>query len=119
MMYFNILSLLLKIFSNKYTYIFLFILTVIISSVIFVNKINSYEDKIEELEANIENLNITNSLLIKENIFHQDKIKILLSYSNSSYAIEQINIIELSKENKNAINYISNDFYNYFTQLSN
>lgn len=112
-----VLSIMLKVLSSKWTYVTLFILTVIITCSIFIFRIRAYENKIRVLNDAITQLEITNTVLYKDNLFKDEKLKILKSFSNSTSAIEKITDEELSYEEKEAVNAISNDFYNYFNTI--
>ena len=112
-------SFILKIFSSKITYILLFIATIVITSIVFKSFAYKYEKKIDVLENTIEDLEITNNYLYKENIMQHDKITLLTTYSNSTMIINKLNRNKLEEGQKHAINNVSNDFYDYFNIMSN
>lgn len=111
-------GIILKLFTNKWTYIGLFVLTIIITCTVFVLRIKAYENKIQVLHDSIKQLETTNTVLHKDNLVKTEKLKILESFTNSTSAIEKITDKELSDEDKNAIDAISNDFYNYVNNNS-
>lgn len=109
------MSFLLKILGSKWTYIALFILTIFIVVLIFVNTIQNYENTIDNLEEHIDNLEMTNKVLYKELQFQNEKLEILKSYSNSTKIIDSLEDNRLIDMNIKAVITISNDYYNSFT----
>ncbi|WP_288550241.1 hypothetical protein [uncultured Brachyspira sp.] len=114
-----IITFLFKLFSSKTTYVVLLILTMIITIQVFRYRIKSYKNEIVTLENTIEDLEITNEYLYKENTLQQKAITLLTTYSNSTMIINKLNRNKLNKEQDHAINNISNDFYDYHDSLSN
>lgn len=116
----TIANTILKILTNKWTYIILFLASIIIIITVLSLRIGSYKNKIKDLNVEIEDLKVTNTLLYKDNLFKKEQLHILAGFSNSENIIIKITNRELYDEDKNAINAISNDFYNYFNfSLSN
>ena len=109
------MSFLLNILGNKWTYIALFILAILIVILIFINTIQNYEETIDDLEYTIDNLEMTNKVLYKELQFQNEKLEILKSYSNSTKIIDSLEDDVLSDVNIEAVIAISNDYYNSFT----
>lgn len=109
-----IVSAILKIIMNKWTYIIIAILSVTITISVLSLRIKSYKKKVNKLNEKIENLETTNTLLYKDNVFRKEQFYILNGFANSDSKIDNIPNEELSYEEKEAVNAISNDFYNYF-----
>lgn len=109
----------LKILSNKWTYIAVLLIGITIIFGSFMIQIRVYKEKIKTLDNEIEDLKVTNTILYKDNLFKKEQLSILIDFSNSSEAINKIINKELNNEDKNAINAIRRDFYNYFMGMSN
>ena len=101
------LCIFIKLFKNIYFYIVLFIICMIFNTCLYKKSINSLKEANNKLE-------LENSILYKENEFTKSQVNILLHYSNSSILIDKIKINNLNKENIDAINAISNEFYSFF-----
>lgn len=105
----------LKIVTNKWTYITLFLTIIaVVISILFVRG-SIYKAQTEKLNIEIENLKITNSVLIKDIEFQKTKAEIINNFSNTTEQIKIIKSEELNNEVKNILLNISNNYYFCFT----
>lgn len=103
----------IKILTNKYTYIIAFVLAVIIFISILLLKIEFYKNETEVLHREVEDIKIKNTLLMKEHKFREEQIRLIETFSNSKKQIENIKIKDLDNEEKDTINIINTEFYNF------
>lgn len=105
----------LKILTNKYTYITLFLLTVVMVICILFIRVSLYKTQTEKLNIEIENLKIANSVLIKDVEFKKAMSELLDTFSNTTERIEKMKNEDLEDDIKNILLDISNNYYSYFT----
>ncbi len=104
----------IKILTNKNTYIILFVL-IICSYILFVNiNLQSKNKKIDDLKIEIDSLNNSNSFLYKDLVFKEKQINIIKSFSNSITLINKMTNEVLDNETKYIVDTIKKDFYSSF-----
>ena len=104
----------IKILTNKNTYIILFVL-IVCSYILFLNlNLQNKNKKIDDLKIEIESLNNSNSFLYKDLIFKEKQISIIKSFSNSTMLINKMTNEVLDNETKYIFDTIKKDFYNSF-----
>lgn len=104
----------IKILTNKNTYIILFVL-IICSYILFVNiNLQSKNKKIDDLKIEIDSLNNSNSFLYKDLVFKEKQINIIKSFSNSTTLINKMTNEVLDNETKYIVDTIKKDFYSSF-----
>ena len=81
------------------------------------NAIRKKENELYKQREKIENLELSKEVLEKELDFYKENENYHNSFSNSSAVIEEIEKDILTRYDNEAINFISNDFYNYFNKL--
>lgn len=80
--------------------------------------IRSKEMQIIKQQENIKRLELEKESIEKELEFVKELERLETSYNNSSESIEKVSEETLTRYDNEAINSISNDFYNYFNGLS-
>ena len=104
----------IKILTNKNTYIILFVL-IICSYILFLNiNLQSKNKKIDDLKIEIDSLNNSNSFLYKDLVFKEKQINIIKSFSNSTALINKMTNEVLDNETKYIVDTIKKDFYSSF-----
>ncbi|MEI0579272.1 hypothetical protein [Brachyspira pilosicoli] len=104
----------IKILTNKNTYIILFVL-IICSYILFLNiNLQSKNKKIDDLKIEIDSLNNSNSFLYKDLVFKEKQINIIKSFSNSTTLINKMTNEVLDNETKYIVDTIKKDFYSSF-----
>ena len=104
----------IKILTNKNTYIILFVL-IICSYILFLNiNLQSKNEKIDDLKIEIDSLNNSNSFLYKDLVFKEKQINIIKSFSNSTTLINKMTNEVLDNETKYIVDTIKKDFYSSF-----
>ena len=112
------ISIILKILSNKWTYVILMVITFAIVFIIMGIKMQGYKDKIEVFEDVIDELTVSNDVLIKELKFKDERIKILNAFSNSTSIIDKLPSYELTPDYMEAIEHIISDYSNSFNEVN-
>ena len=104
----------IKILTNKNTYIILFVL-IVCSYILFLNlNLQNKNKKIDDLKIEIESLNNSNSFLYKDLIFKEKQISIIKSFLNSTTLINKMSNEVLDNETKYIVDTIKKDFYSSF-----
>ena len=104
----------IKILTNKYSYIILFVL-IVFSYILFLNlSLQSKNKKINNLKIEIESLNNSNSFLYKDLMFKEKQIDVIKSFSNSTMLINKMTNEVLDNETKYIVDTIKKDFYSSF-----
>lgn len=105
----------IKILTSKYTYIattiLFFILTIVLTVKLIQAKVSFEKQK--EFEQRIENLEIEKITLSKNLEQEKQKQKLEFVFTNSFEAVKNISNKELSDDEKNALDSVSNDFYSF------
>lgn len=106
----------LNIVKNKWFW-FTLVLVAIGGYIAFLNgRITVANNKIEDLQGNIERLEATNLLLYKDLQFQSNKIIIQSNFITSDIAIDKITSAKLDKESKEAIDITIKDYQKLFLE---
>lgn len=112
------ITIILKILSNKWTYVILMVITFAIVFIIMGIKMQGYKDKIEVFEDIVDELTVSNDTLIKELKFKDERIKILNAFSNSTSIIDKLPSYEFTPDYMEAIENIISDYSNSFNGVN-
>lgn len=112
------ITIILKILSNKWTYVILMVITFAIVFIIMGIKMQGYKDKIEVFEDIVDELTVSNDSLIKELKFKDERIKILNAFSNSTSIIDKLPSYEFTPDYMEAIENIISDYSNSFNGVN-
>lgn len=112
------IAIILKILSNKWTYVILMVITFAIVFIIMGIKIQGYKDKIEVFEDIVDELTVSNDTLIKELKFKDERIKILNAFSNSTSIIDKLPSYKFTPDYMEAIENIISDYSNSFNGVN-
>lgn len=99
--------------NNKYTFIVILILG-IIGYILFLNiRLISKDKELDKLEKSIytTKIELSNMVLLKNELVKSNEIKVLSSFSNSSEAIMYISNKNLTKAELRALNTAIDDYY--------
>lgn len=101
----------IKIITNKWTYISLIFIGLIITISVLTIKIKRKDKKIEKLNDKIVELEVYNKVLSKDIEFNSNKMYLMTNgFNNSAGAISNINSYELNSDDIEAIKSIINDY---------
>ncbi|WP_288550154.1 hypothetical protein [uncultured Brachyspira sp.] len=100
--------------------ILLFLLVFIVSAFFTVvavkdNAIKKKDAEISKSQEKIINLELSKETLQNELKYYKEREKLYSSFTDSSLSIKKVEQEALTRYDNEAINFISNDFYNYFS----
>lgn len=105
------ITILFQILKSKYFYIALILITVI-GYIAFLNiRLKNKDARIEKLNNEKKELEITNSLLYKDLSFKSNQLEIKNNFTNSSIEIEKAEDAKLTDKDTAILNSIISDYY--------
>lgn len=106
----------MKMIKSKWFWITI-MLVAVAGYITFLNtRISAANNKIEDLQNNIERLEATNLLLYKDLQFQSNKVIIQSNFVTSDIAIDKIIPAKLDKESKEAVNIIIKNYQKLFLE---